>query len=109
MSKDYRYVKMITSVRWTKLRKRKINSNPICEICNDNGIITPAEEVHHISPVEDAVSTDEMERLMFDYNNLQSLCHDCHANEHARRRSHSREEVKNRTSKRTERFIKKFL
>lgn len=109
MSKDYRYVKMITSVRWTKLRKRKINSNPICEICNDNGIITPAEEVHHISPVEDAVSTDEMERLMFDYNNLQSLCHDCHINEHARRKSHSRKEVEQRAHKSMERFIKKFL
>ncbi len=109
MSRDYRYIKMITSVKWAKLRRRKINNNPICEICNDKGIITPASEVHHILPVEDATSADEMGKLMFDYDNLQSLCHDCHINEHARRKSHSRKEVEQRARKSTERFIKKFL
>ena len=79
MAHDKDYNKMIHSSRWVKLRCQKLTANPICERCwEENQLVTAATEVHHIHPVEDAVTYQEKERLMFSYANLRSLCHDCH-------------------------------
>lgn len=45
-------------------------------------MVTPATEVHHVRPVEEAVGYAERERLMYDATNLQALCHDCHVKTH---------------------------
>ena len=90
MSKDYNYNKMIQSRDWLILRKKKIGNNPFCEECFSKGIITPVSEVHHVVPVESGSNVEDMRRLMFDYNNLKSLCHECHTNIHAMMHSHSK-------------------
>ena len=59
------------STRWEKLRKLKLNHSPLCELCQKQGLITPAVLVHHIKPIEDGGS-------MYDYDNLMSLCANCH-------------------------------
>lgn len=59
--------------RWQALRKRFILQHPYCERCLKEGRITPATDVDHIKPHRGCP------RLLFDENNLQALCHECHS------------------------------
>lgn len=109
MSKDVNYNRMIQSKRWLLLRRTKLTANPLCEDCKERGIYVPASEIHHVIPCETASSVIGMQNLMFDYNNLRSLCHDCHVTTHRLLKSHSRCTVQERSKQATERFIKKFF
>lgn len=109
MSKDATYRKLINKARWKHLRLKKIQACPLCESCQANDRITPATEVHHITPVESVTSAWQMEALMYDYDNLMSLCHECHKNIHAEMFSHTKESVRRANERRTKRFIEKFL
>lgn len=71
---------LYSSSRWQSLRLRKLAMNPICEVCNK----VPAVAVHH---VKQARFNPE---LHFDLENLQSICHSCHAAESAREAADSR-------------------
>ena len=68
--------------RWKKLRAAKIMDNPLCEICEREGRTTPAQHVHHIISFMDGFTADECDRLAYDYDNLMSLCVECHRKEH---------------------------
>lgn len=57
--------------KWRKARKQYVNENPLCELCDRNGKMTPAEEVHHIKPLSEGGSHNE--------ENLLSLCKSCHS------------------------------
>ncbi|HLO59818.1 MAG TPA: HNH endonuclease signature motif containing protein [Bacteroidales bacterium] len=70
--------------RWKRLRAAKLRDNPICEICEQKGIVRQTEEIHHKKPFEISANREELERLAFDYDNLISLCIACHKSEHAR-------------------------
>lgn len=109
MSKNADYNRMIQSKRWKVLRKKKIESSPICEECNGKGIIESATEVHHIIPVETASSVTGMEYLMFDMDNLRSLCHKCHRDAHIRLASKKKENIQKNNQRITERFRKRFF
>lgn len=65
--------------------------NPLCQECQREGIIKAAQCVHHITPIESAKSTEQMELLAFSVSNLQSLCFECHSAIHKAERSHSRD------------------
>ncbi len=82
MSYDKEYNRMIHSRRWLRLRRDKLSSQPLCERCEQEGYVKAATEVHHRTPVESAYRADEKHRLMFDIDNLCSLCHDCHVKAH---------------------------
>lgn len=82
MARDDVYNKLIHTTRWLRLRRNKLTTHPLCQRCADEGRITPATEVHHVNPVEEAVSYNERERRMYDPNNLRSLCHHCHVLTH---------------------------
>lgn len=62
----------------------KFANDPLCEICMrmEPQVIRPAEDVHHI--VSFMSTNDPLKRnmLAFDYNNLQSLCKECHQRIH---------------------------
>lgn len=109
MSRDEHYIRMIQTKGWQKLRKRKITNCPVCECCKAKGLLVPAVEVHHRIPVESAVSVSEMHRLMYDYNNLEALCHECHVKRHKDLKSHSRDAIRDRNDKKNERFRERFL
>lgn len=109
MSRDARYRALINSKRWKELRRKKLSGHPFCEECDLNDIVTPATEVHHRIPVESAATEAQMKGLMFNYLNLQSLCHDCHAAIHAEAFSHSKEAIKENNNRKTKRFIDKWL
>jgi 5-methylcytosine-specific restriction enzyme A len=68
--------------RWKGLRTLKLRNNPICEDCFKKGIYKQTEEVHHIIPWERGKDKEEQELLAFDYNNLKSLCLECHKEAH---------------------------
>lgn len=111
MAKDANYIKLINTARWRKLRMVKLQSQPLCECeeCKEHGRITPATEVHHIEPVEAATTIEQMEIRMFDWYNLMSVSHECHARLHQEMFSHSKANVQKANEKRTQRFIDKYL
>ena len=76
------YNRLINRQRWRNIRNAYLNQHPLCERCKANGIVTIAECVHHITPVEDGRSVEEMELLAYNINNLQSLCIPCHTAVH---------------------------
>ena len=109
MSRNPHYIKMINSNKWKLLRTRKMQSSPICEVCEANGLSTLATEVHHKIPVESVSHELGMKQLMFSYDNLQSLCHSCHSEIHRCAFSHSKEAIQANNKRATERFANKFL
>lgn len=109
MSKDFNYRRMINSSRWLLLRKQKLSSNPLCQDCESEGKIVAASEVHHVIPCESAKSVMEMEKLMYDYNNLRSLCHDCHVMTHKRMSSHSKKNVMDNVKANVRRFVSRYF
>lgn len=75
--------KVYNTKRWKELRELKVQANPLCEECLKEGRITPAQEVHHIkSFCARGLSPEEKERRAYDYENLMSLCKDCHHKKH---------------------------
>ena len=48
MAKDEDYKRMIHTVRWLRLRKGVLTRHPVCEMCEKEGILSPAVEVHHV-------------------------------------------------------------
>ncbi|XCB30978.1 HNH endonuclease [Arcanobacterium hippocoleae] len=60
---------------WRKIRNRYITAHPLCEDCLNTGRVTPAQEVHHILPLEHGGSHDE--------TNLRALCKPCHSRQSA--------------------------
>lgn len=64
--------------QWSKVRKTKLSINPLCEACLKKGIAKAADTVHHIVTVENDPA------LRLDFNNLVSLCRNCHESFHGR-------------------------
>lgn len=83
MSKDNDYKKLIHTTRWLRLRRAVLTAHPVCEHCEEEGLLTPATEVHHRVPVETALDFAAKARLMYDPGNLMALCRRCHRDLHA--------------------------
>ena len=79
---DHERRKIYSSTRWKKLRAWKFTCNPLCEDCEEQGKITPAEDIHHIKSFMSTDDPDERIRLAYDFDNLQSLCKKCHQKKH---------------------------
>ncbi|MGA2315393.1 MAG: HNH endonuclease [Thermodesulfobacteriota bacterium] len=60
------------SARWKKAKRMKLNRNPLCELCEQEGVTRPADLVHHLLPVDK--NSDRNLDLMY----LVSLCHEHH-------------------------------
>lgn len=56
---------------WKRIRDCYIKAHPLCEICQKNGKLTPAQEVHHIKPLAKGGNHDE--------DNIMALCSSCHS------------------------------
>lgn len=93
---DKTYRRNITSRRWLALRRKKLTAHPLCEVCECEGLVVAASEVHHKRPVESAASQRDQKLLMYDYDNLMSVCHKCHVALHVELGSHTKETVKAR-------------
>lgn len=62
--------------KWAGIRARQLRHHPLCAECLRRGRVAEATEVDHVVRLEDG-GTDHPD-------NLQSLCHDCHAAKTAR-------------------------
>ena len=67
--------------RWRRMRAAKVRENPLCEKCEARGKVKQTDEVHHIIPFQMGRTTEGIEQLAFDWDNLQSLCTPCHKEE----------------------------
>lgn len=77
------YKELITSKAYRRLRNRYIGVHPLCEDCLAEGRVTQATEVHHVRKVLGAFDVPGMKARLMDYNNLRSLCFECHRKAHA--------------------------
>lgn len=75
-------IKVYNSKRWKKLRLVKLMKDPLCEICLQKGIITPAIDIHHIDSFMNYYGIDRIEKA-YNINNLMSICKVCHKKEHS--------------------------
>jgi len=104
MSRDKNYQHLLNSKRWKQLRKWKLEQNPLCELCEREGKVVSAIDVHHITPVESGRTVEEMEQLCFNANNLQALCISCHVKVHREARANKRRSHETRERERLERW-----
>jgi len=119
MSRDPRYQRLLNSPRWKTLRIAYLREHPLCERCIregkaagvPEGYITPAIDVHHRVPVETAKTLQEMERLAYDWNNLEALCIPCHCKTHqelGRGKAMSKQRAAQRFDRWKDNLIKRF-
>lgn len=113
MSRDPRYQRLLNDRRWRELRIAYLREHPLCERCIregkaagvPDGYITPAIDVHHRVPVETAKTLQEMERLAYDWNNLEALCIPCHSRTHREMGKGTKALAKQRAQERHTRWI----
>lgn len=74
--------KQYNSKRWKRMREVMMRDFPVCEMCLQEGRTTPSQLVHHKRPWQFGRTDTEQEELMFDYDNLQCLCNECHSKVH---------------------------
>lgn len=84
--------KAYQNTAWRKERDNFLREHPLCEKCLEKGKITPAQDIHHKkSPFKNG---EINWNLLYDENNLMSLCKECHGNIHAAQQGHiSPEEI----------------
>ena len=106
MSRDPRYQRLLNDKRWKLLRAEVFRrAGGLCELCKTEGFITPGVDVHHVKPVEQAKSVQEMERLAYNPTNCQLLCIACHIKVHQDMRTHTKEKVKENKERARRRFL----
>ena len=76
-----RHSAFYNSMAWKNTsRAYKQSVGCLCERCMSKGFVTPAEIVHHKTPLTDSNISDLSVSLSWD--NLQALCRQCHAEVH---------------------------
>ena len=83
-----KWAKFYGSKAWKQLRAQKLQDQPLCENCLSLGIVRAATEVHHAYPFGNGINEEEQWKLLLDYDNLVSLCHQCHHAIHAMMKQH---------------------
>lgn len=61
--------------QWQRLRLSYLSKHPLCQACEDKGLIVPAVLVHHIKPIKDGGA-------VLEERNLKALCNSCHEEIH---------------------------
>lgn len=105
MSRNKDYQRLLNTKRWKELRAWKLQQNPLCEMCQAEGYVRAAVDVHHIRPVESAHSVSEMEQLCYDPGNLMALCIPCHVKVHKEMGKGTKANHKERCSQSLARWI----
>lgn len=109
MAKDKDYQKLINTTRWLRLRREILTARPLCQRCQAEGRITAATEVHHVRPVEEAITYGDKRQRMYDPHNLRALCHDCHVRTHTEAGRSGRAATKKRNAEQVAQVIEKFF
>ena len=64
--------------RWRELRSLFLNENPLCVECEKEGLAILGNVVDHKQRVASGKTDAEKQRLMWDWDNLQTMCDTCH-------------------------------
>jgi 5-methylcytosine-specific restriction protein A len=70
------------SKKWKLLRDYYKRLHPLCENCAIEGRSVPAEHVHHKCPFSWFDLESDRIAALYDIDNLQCLCRECHQNIH---------------------------
>ena len=97
------------SREWRELRIQKLRANPDCELCEAEGVAHSAEAIHHIHPIEESSTKEEMRKWAFMWSNLQSLCRYHHAKVHREMGSNTKAKVAERAEQRQARWKQGLL
>ena len=77
-----------STARWVNVRKAYVMEHPLCGRCLSEGRTKETEEVHHIIPLKTCNGDlNYLLQLAFDYDNLMSVCCQCHEDIHAEMRA----------------------
>lgn len=68
------------SKAWKDCRSAYIQQHPLCERCEQIGLIVPAEVVHH--KIHLTINNINDPSITLSFSNLESLCFACHNKEH---------------------------
>ena len=107
MSRSKDYQRLLNSKRWKQLRAWKLQQNPLCELCQEEGFVRSAVDIHHKTPVESAKTPSEMYALCFNPSNLQALCISCHVKVHKEMGKNKKKNVLERKDIALQRWISK--
>lgn len=80
---------------WAKLRLQYLNEHPFCENCLRYDKYSFAEEVHHKTFLQNGKTVEDRLAILLDWNNLMSLCRDCHHRFHAYAKAHNLTRIDN--------------
>jgi len=72
--RNSKWNKLYQDHRWKRLREWKIQHDPICELCLKEGVVTPADEIHHLQIIGSGINDEDKFRLLLDPLNLCSCC-----------------------------------
>jgi 5-methylcytosine-specific restriction enzyme A len=61
------------TMRWLRLRAHQLRIEPMCRLCSEKGVLTPARVADHVERHNNDVNK-------FWCGELQSLCFNCHSN-----------------------------
>jgi 5-methylcytosine-specific restriction protein A len=75
--------KFYSSYRWVKTSKEHRQLEPLCRRCKAEGLVVPAQLVHHVIPVEELIAKG---LSVYDHQYLESLCIRCHNKIHLHKR-----------------------
>lgn len=76
-----RFGEVLNTWTWQTVRNSYIELHPYCERCQAQGLLIPAEIVHHKVYINNNNKNDPNE--LFNADNLEALCRPCHAAEHS--------------------------
>jgi 5-methylcytosine-specific restriction protein A len=79
--------KVYSSERWRTVRRLKFQQNPLCEKCEEKGLTVQAEDIHHVISFMSTNNPDIRYNLAYDFENLLSLCKQCHQKIHSMQRN----------------------
>lgn len=71
--------------RWRRLRDAKFADQPLCELCLREGRVRAADEIHHVVSFMSVPEGAGRTALAYDWDNLMSLCSECHRRVHSGR------------------------
>lgn len=77
-----------STTRWKHVRKSKFMQSPLCERCLSQNRVQETQEIHHRIPLKTCNGDlNYLLQLAFDYDNLMSVCCQCHEDIHAEMRA----------------------
>ena len=81
--RNNKWRKFYGSKLWRDLREQKLMEQPLCEECLLMDKVTPATQVHHMDKFGDYYPDEQlMWEKFLDWDNLESICAECHRRIH---------------------------